>query len=71
MSERTQEFQEWLTDRLSALFREENAILDPDDADNLAHTVAEQLCQDSVGPHAAEFMKLRPEDWVVGDEGES
>ncbi len=68
MSENEHDFQQWLTDRLSVIFREEEAVLDPADADNLAHVVAERLCQDSIGPHAGELLRLQPEDWVVGEE---
>lgn len=34
---------EWLVDRIEAILREEESVLDPADADNLAHVIVDRL----------------------------
>ena len=41
---------EWLTDRISTILKGEEAVLDPLDADNLAHVVVDGLFSTEAGP---------------------
>ena len=48
MSERTP--RDWLVDQIAEILRGEEAVLDPADADNLAHVIVDGLLSTEAGP---------------------